>query len=301
MTETVLPRPQNNLHGILFMMAGGLCMSINSIFIRNAGHSLGVFEVVFLRSVVIVTFAFLFSRSFTRESLKTQQPKLIAARSMLMCLIVLANFSAVMYLPLVTVTSIQFTRPLYLVVLAALFLGESVKLPRTIATLIGFAGVLIILRPGSDIHWAMILLLVGTLASSFNAIVTKKLTKTDKISNMMIYSNIAVILMCMPVAVYYWVTPGLMDLVWLLGLGVMSGGTQYFIIRAYDKGEATVVAPFDYMRIIFIALVGYFVFDELPDMFTWIGAFIIISSTLFIAWRQARLKQKTALENSVKL
>ncbi|WP_417319051.1 DMT family transporter [Emcibacter sp.] len=302
MSEVPAPRPQNNLHGILFMIAGGLCMSVNSIFIRNAGHSLGVFEVVFLRSVVIVTFALLFSRSFTLESLKTQQPKLIAARSMLMCLIVLANFTAIMYLPLVTVTSIQFTRPLYLVVLAALFLGESVKLPRTIATLIGFAGVLIILRPGSDsdIHWAMTLLLAGTMASSMNAIVTKKLTVTDKISNMMIYSNFAVIAMCAPIAIYYWIMPGWMDLLWLLGLGAMSGGTQYFVIRAYDRGEATVVAPFDYMRIIFVALIGYFIFDELPDIFTWIGAFIIIVSTLFIAWREAQLKKKIGSENSQK-
>ena len=287
------PRPQNNLHGILFMIAGGLCMSVNSIFIRNAGLNLGLFEVVMLRSLVIVFIAITLSRHFSFSQLKVNQPRLIAARSALMCIIVLANFAAVMYLPLVTVTAIQFTRPLFLVVLAALFLGETIRLPRTLATLIGFIGVAIILRPGSEIHWAMTLLLVGTLASSFNGIVTKKLTRFDKPSLMMVYSNLTVSAMCLPVAIYYWVTPGWIDLLWVLGIGIFSTGTQYFVIRAYDKGEATVVAPFDYIKIIFIALIGYFIFDELPDIYTWIGAFIIIGATMFIAWREARVKKKT--------
>ncbi|MFC7049326.1 DMT family transporter [Emcibacter nanhaiensis] len=292
------PRPTNNLHGILFMIAGGLCMSFNSIFIRNAGLNLGLFEVVMLRSLVIVFIAITLSRHFSFDNFKVKQPKLIAARSVLMCIIVLANFSAIMYLPLVTVTSIQFTRPLFLVVLAAIFLGEAVRLPRTLATIVGFIGVVIILRPGSDIHWAMTFLLVGTLASSFNSIVTKKLTRFDKPSLMMVYSNLTVTAMCTPMALYNWVTPGWLDIFWVLGIGILSTGTQYFIIRAYDKGEATVVAPFDYIKIIFIALIGYFVFAELPDTYTWIGAFIIVGATMFIAWREARLKKKTQAETA---
>ncbi|WP_138379581.1 DMT family transporter [Luteithermobacter gelatinilyticus] len=282
---------RHNLTGILFMILAGVNMAAGTIFIRKTGQSLGIFEVVFLRSAVIVLLAVLLSRQFSPALLKPARPGLIATRSLLMCVIVMANFTAIMYLPLVQVTAMQFTRPLFLVVLAALFLGEAVRLPRTLATFAGFLGILIILRPGSGTHPAMMFLLAATIASSVNAIITKKLTKTDRVGTMMIYGNMALVIVCLPFALLNWITPTGENLLWLLGLAATSGFTQYCIIRAYHYGEATLVAPFDYLRIVFVALVGYVAFGEVPDSYTWAGTAVIILSTLFIAWRQSRLSR----------
>lgn len=296
MTEKTAPRQdtkqsQNNLLGIGFIMAAGLSMTLSFLVIKTASQSVGSFETLFFRSIISMLIVLVMSRQQGLTILHTEQPGKLLFRTLMISISMVTMYLALKELPLVQVMSIQFSRPIYVLVLAALFLGEKVRLPRSVATFVGFIGVLIILRPGDDMHPAMLMMVGGVMCSAIVPILTRKLTKTDKTSTLMIYGSIGPLLISLIPTYYYWVTPDIPTLAMLIFLGFSSAMTQYCIVRAFTYGEASVVSPFDYTRLIFVTAAGYIVFAEIPDQYTIIGTIIICGSSLFIAWRQA-IKQR---------
>lgn len=284
---------ENNLLGIGFVLLACVTMTISALLIRSLGKELNSFEVVFIRCGFSLFYILMLNVRSGAKLYHSPRPVLLGLRSCFLAVIVLGNFYAIVHLPLVQVTAVQFTKPLFLVVLAALFLGERIRLPRTMATLCGFIGMLIVLRPDGSIQPAQVAVLCAALSMAVVAVMTKKMVKDHSTSTMLFYGNLLVVLICLGPTLYYWQTPSLYQLALIAGLGLSAYGSQVLMVQAYRYGEVTVVTPFEYVRLIFVALAAFIIFAEVPDSWTIVGALFICGSTLFIALRQARKKRRS--------
>jgi len=282
----------NNLFGIGFVLLVCLTMTISALLIRTIGKDLGSFEVVFIRCSFSLFYILLLNARSGSKLFKSPRPGLLTVRSFILSIIVLGNFYAIVHLPLVQVTALQFTKPLFLVVLAALFLSEKIRLPRTLATLCGFLGILVILRPGMEINPAQVIAITAALSMAVIAVITKKMTRDHSTATLVFYGNLFIVLICLGPTIAYWQTPSLFQLLLIAGLGLSAYAGQTFMVQAYRYGDATVVTPFEYVRLIFMAMAGFLVFAEIPDYGTIAGAVIISAATLFIALREAGKKHR---------
>ncbi|MCF6216680.1 MAG: DMT family transporter [Emcibacter sp.] len=278
----------NNLFGIGFILLACVTMTISALLIRIIGKDLGSFQVVLIRCGFSLLYILILNARLGPALFKSPRPGLLIIRSFILSIIVLGNFYAIVHLPLVQVTALQFTKPLFLVILAALFLSEKVRLPRIIATLCGFIGILIILRPGIDTNAVQLIALTAALSMAVIAVITKKMTRDHSTTTMVFYGNLFIVLLCIGPTIIYWQTPTLFQLGLIAALGLSAYIGQVCMVQAYRYGEATIVTPFEYVRLIFIALAGFLIFAEIPDQWTIMGAIIISGSTLYIALREAK-------------
>ena len=189
------------------------------------------------------------------------------------------------------VTGLMFTTPLFTVLFVALFLGEHVGLRRAIALVIGFAGAMIIIRPGfHELSWAALGVL-GT--SSVYAVVnvsTKTLARTDSSNTIVFYDFLLLSLLGVVPAILYWNEVRLEHIAWVAALGLFSSLARQGVIRALAVGEASVVMPFNFLKLPFTVCIGFVWFAENPDLWTGIGAGVIFASSYYIGRREAILK-----------
>lgn len=279
------------------MLTTCMVITVSATLIKTLGQDLNVFQVIMLRCGFTVMITVMFNYKLGKILVTTSRPKMMAYRSALTCIVVTANFYAISNLPLVEVTSLQFSKPLFLIVLAAIFLGERVRILRTTATLVGFIGILIILHPWhsdgtSELQWAHLAALLAAFSMSILAIISRILTKDHNPTTMVFYANVTTVLICMIPAIIYWQTPTMDQLLLIACLGVTTFCAQYCMISAYKHAEVTVVTPFEYFRIIFAAIAGFLIFSEIPDEWTIWGGTLICASTLFIAYREAYKKKQ---------
>ena len=189
---------------------------------------------------------------------------------------------------------LSFTSPLWLIVLSAIFLGEVVRMNRTIATLVGFVGVVFIVKPLGGIEPAMLMALASALLGSSAMIFVKRMSTTEPASRIVFYFFLIGTFLVAGPAIYTWQTPSLVELGWLAGAGIFAWLGQNCQTRAYGTGDVTVVAPMDYVRLPLAALLGFFWFDEIPDIWTGAGTTLIIVASLYIARREARTRRAEA-------
>jgi drug/metabolite transporter (DMT)-like permease len=198
-------------------------------------------------------------------------------------------FSALAMVPLADAVALGFTSPLFVVIGAALFLGEIVSGKRLVATLCGFAGALIILRPGSgvlDVGAILVLLSAVTLAGANLSV--KELSRTEPVQAIVTYMVIFMVPLTLIPTLFVWQTPTPLQLVELAGLAGVATLGNYAMTRSVAVADASAVMPYDYARLPFAALIGFFIFGEVPDALTWVGAVVIIGSTLYIAVKEAQ-------------
>jgi drug/metabolite transporter (DMT)-like permease len=211
---------------------------------------------------------------------------------------IILGFYAIVNMPLADAQAIRFSSSLFVVPLAAIFLNEKVGLKRTLATLIGFLGVIIMLNPTSDYNVASLSALGAAFAFAIAAIFVKVVSKYDKPVTLMFYSNIVSIPIMIIPALLFWVTPSLDQLFLILLMAICASIAHNFFIRAYAIGEASVIAPIDYVRLLASAAVDFLVFGIIFGINTLIGSSIIILSTLYIVRREAKIykNQKKEIE-----
>jgi drug/metabolite transporter (DMT)-like permease len=196
----------------------------------------------------------------------------------------------VTHLPLADATALSFTRPLFMIVLAVLFLGEQVRWRRWSATGIGFLGVLVMARPGDGgFDFAAGVAVAATLFVAGVGVMLKRLAATERPETIIFYFTIISSLLSLGPALYVWRPPGWADVAVMAVLGGLGSLGQYLTIRAYRIAEATAVDPVDYARLLLATAFGFALFGELPDSWTLLGALIIVGSTLYITRREARL------------
>ena len=198
------------------------------------------------------------------------------------------NFWALQYLQLTVTASIYFSVPLIIAVLAAPILGEKLDRGRWIAILVGFAGVLVIVRPGSaGFHPAMLVSIVNAVLYSLFMLMTRRLAAYDSPETIHYLPAAVAALALAPFAIASWEAPP-NALVWAVACltGVLGGLGHYLLALAHRYAPATVIAPFLYQQVFYVALIGYLLFGDVPDAAVWIGASIVIASGLYLFARE---------------
>lgn len=277
----------DNLRGALWIMLAATSAAGMTVSVRGLGTDIPTMQIVFVRCVVGLALVLLFSVRQNSIQIFTAQWKWMVLRSVMMLAALFCGFYSISVLPLTVVTVLFFTAPLWVTILAIPFFGEKIGWRRALATLAGFTGTLVVLRPGiTEFDPNMLMALASSLIFAGVLLIGKKLSKTDSISTMMFYGMVIAGVGSLPVALSQWQEPTQLE--WLLLLSVSVFGTlrQYGDTKGYSIGEASMMAPFQYTRLVIIIICAYLIFSEVPDLFTIIGGGIIILSSLYIAHRE---------------
>jgi len=209
-------------------------------------------------------------------------------RGLLLFISTYLQFYGVAYLPLATAAAITLTSPLMVTALSFRMLREPVTTPLWWAVWIGFIGAIVVIRPGeSSFDWHVLLIVGSTICSALYQLFSRLHGKSERPDASATITTIVGTVVATPILPFDWVTPSLgWDLGLLVGMGIMAGAGHYFLTIAYSQAPAAIVSPFNYTRIVGAAILGYAIFRELPDFWTWLGTAIIIGSGLYIGYRE---------------
>ncbi|MBR0683695.1 DMT family transporter [Roseomonas eburnea] len=224
--------------------------------------------------------------------LRTRRPLMQLARSALLFLSNLAHFFAITFIPLAKAASISLTAPLIVALLAGPVLGERTTRARVIALLCGFAGVVLVIRPGTSVfHWASLFVVLSAASYGVYQILTRLVAGVESPETSAIYSSTVGAFGMLLVMPFVWITPvSLFDIGLFCALGILGALGHYCVAYAFGYGPANIISPFQYFQLMGSVAVGNLFFGELPDAYTWLGAAVIIGSGLFIGWSQSRKK-----------
>jgi drug/metabolite transporter (DMT)-like permease len=198
----------------------------------------------------------------------------------------------VKYLPLAKAASISFTAPFFVALLAWPMLGERMTSNRLMAVIVAFLGVLAVIRPGSEVfQWASLYMLGSATCYALYQILTRRVAGHDAPETSAVYSALVGTVVMSVVAPFSW-TPiaSWGDTALLFSLGIIGGTAHYFVARAMVYAQANIIAPFGYWQLVGSVIVGYIISGYLPDVLTWVGAGIIISAGIYIAWCETRVR-----------
>lgn len=283
--------------GALWMVLACLTLAILTGLVRQASQTIDVFEIVFFRNLIgVILLAPMLFRGGIPSALRQRWP-LFASRGIISFAAILTWFYALAHVPLADAVTLNFTLPLFATVLAALILHETVHVRRWTATVVGFLGAVIVLRPGfSEVGSGAIAALGSAAFMAMSMTMVKIMSRIDKPSTIVLWSNLVMTPLSLVPALFVWTWPTATDAFWLLAIGAVAVIAQICLSRAYAAAEASAILPFDFTRLPFAALVGYVFFDEIPDLWTWTGAAIIIASAIYIARREAALGKRLTAE-----
>ncbi len=284
-----LPGP---VRGALWMTLASGSFSVMTALIRPAAEEVHPFEIVFFRNLfgLILLSPLIFRQGL--GALRTTRLRLHLLRAACFLGAMLCWFSAIPHVTLVDAISLNFTAPIFITILAALVLHEQVRARRWTAVAFGFAGAIVILRPGfQEFNFWLILVLGDATIWSIAAIVIRMLTRTDSPTTIVAHMFMWVTPASFILALFVWHTPSWHTLMVLLALSLASTIGHVAMTRAFQAAEASVLVPFDYTRLVFGGLIGFLAFGEVPDTWTLAGAAVIIGSALYIAHREGRLSR----------
>ena len=276
--------------GITLMCGAWLVFSGIDASAKSLTGSLAVAQIVLLRygGGFIYSLALI---AFKRDvsALKSSTPKTQALRAVLLTGATTVNFVALRYLQLDQTAAIMFSIPLIVCALSVPMLGEQVGWRRWVAVLIGLFGVLIIIRPGfASFHWAMLLVLVQATLAAFYMILTRKVAAYDRDETSLFYNGLIGTALILPFGLVEWQALDQTTILPAIIIGFCGGLGHHLIIAAHRLAPAPVIAPFGYTHIIWMTLLGFILFDQLPDMYTLLGAGIVVSCGLFLLYREQR-------------
>jgi drug/metabolite transporter (DMT)-like permease len=277
-----------NARGSLWLLAAGLFATVMVTGIKFVGQRLPVLEILFFRQMfVFVLLSPVLIREFPAP-FRTKRLKLHLFRCAFSIVAMTTGFTAIVHLPLAEATAISFSRAMFATLLAIVVLKEVVGIRRWSATIIGFIGVIVIVRPSPDgINEYALLALISAGLVACNLIITKSLSTTERPSTIMAYqAGILTIAYAIP-AWWLWTQPTLSELALIVGIAILMSIAQYCMIRGYKEAEASAAQPLEYVRLIYAAAIGFVVFAEVPTAWTWAGAVVIIGSSIYTMRRNA--------------
>jgi drug/metabolite transporter (DMT)-like permease len=275
-----------NVRGAIWIAFAGLILVTMSSMVKSLGASFNSFQIVFFRCAVGTVFMLPLMLRNGFATYATRRPGLHLLRTLAGISAMSCFFYALTRMPLAEATAILFSRPLFTTILAVIVLGELVRWRRATATVVGFIGILVMLRPGAAaFEPAALVAVLGAILAGSTAIIIKKLSATDATVVIVFWFTTGGTVLALIPAILVWRTPtagewGLLVLMGLLGLAGQAAMT-----RAFALGEASAVVSFDYLRLIFAGLIGIVLFAE----WSVTGAAIIIGSTLYIIRREIKL------------
>jgi drug/metabolite transporter (DMT)-like permease len=285
-----------NAQGALWMIASGAVFSLLNVAVKYLGRTLDPIEIAFFRCFFGLLFVLPFALRAGGGAMLTGRPATHLLRGLAGIAGMFCGMYALVHLPLADAVAISFAKPLFAVLLAALFLSERVGAGRWLATAAGFAGVLIVVRPGSaEFQLAHLVALLGAFFIADVIVLVKKLQGTERNATIMLYFGVITSLASLGPALWVWTGPTAAELALLAAMAGAATLGQYCALRAFRAADASAVVPYDYLRLIFAILLGFALFAEIPDGWTLIGAGVLIASTLYIAYREIALGRKPSL------
>lgn len=292
------PTPHAPVHrpmlGILFILGAGTVFPVMNGLVQVLSPRYSTEQIIWARNVGHLALVLaLFLPRFGAAVFHTHHPLIQATRSILMLASTSLFFSGVKHLVLAKAAAITFTSPFIVTVLAVPMLGERISLPRLMAVITGFLGVLVVIRPGSSVFQPASLLILGnSCCYALYQLFTRRVAGHDRPETSAIYSVLLGSVAMSLIVPFNWKTPdNVLDAVLLTSLGILGGLGHYFVAKAMTFAPANLVAPFSYWQMVGSIAFGYFVSDKLPDAFTWIGATIIIGAGLYIWFRELRERE----------
>lgn len=279
-----------NTRGIVWMIASGIGFTFMAICIKQLGQRLDSLQIGFFRVLfgLIAILPFVAQTGLAR--LRTSHMRVHFIRAVFGLIAMYCSYYALARIPLADYTALSFTKPLFATALAVVILGEVVRWRRWSATIVGFLGVLIMVRPGAGTFQpAALAALTDAFAIAFLVALVKRLPPDETPLGMLYWFGLFAVALSIPGAIYTWQWPSWHEYLLLATVGALGALSQSFWIRAFRAGEASAVAPFDYFRLIFAAVVGILLFSEWPTAWTLIGAAVIVASTVYIARRESQL------------
>ena len=289
-TYEELPR---NTRGALWMVASAITFTVMTMLVKLLGADYPAALQTFYRQVAATVVLLPMILADPRAAFRTSRPGILLFRALAGTAGMILSFYAYQEMPLADANALSFTRTLWVVPLAAIVLKEQVGPRRVAATTIGFLGALVMLQPSGAQGEYLSVPALAALASAFLIALTvtgmKLMTRDHSTMTLMAWSAVLGLVLSIPPAMFVWRWPALVDLVLLAAMGVLGTITQACYIKGMAEGDAIVMAPIDYTRLVFAIVIGYLLFSELPNSLTLAGAAVIIASTLYITIRESRL------------
>lgn len=274
----------------LLMALGAVCVAVQNGMIRVISAEIHTFEIVFFRNLFGLAAMLPLLGPLGRAMTRAQHPGRLLVMSIWHLLSMVCFFLAIAHLPLAEVIALAFSKPLFATAGAALILGEVVRARRWSAVGLGFAGVLIVLRPGAAaISPYAGLLLLGALLGAATSLMIKRLTAREAVATIVWYQGVFAALLSLPLCLIYWSRPDATGWLYLFGIGALGTVSWLCMTRAFFLVDASAVVPFEFLRLPFAALVAYLWFAEIPSVWTWLGGALIFAATAYIAQREAAL------------
>ena len=290
-----LDKISNNIPSSLFaislMIISGLFFVLMHSAVKYLSKEIHIFEIAFFRCalVIFVLAPIIFQQG--KKIFKTKQPKVQFLRITTNSVAMLCFFYGISTTPLAQLTTLGFTVPIFATILAVIFMKEKIRLRRTTALIVGFIGTIIVMRPDISIELGALLIIFSSFLWSICLIFIKKLTQTDSAVTISLYFGIGMIPATFALAFPVLEMIDLRQFIILIFIAITGTVAQTIMNSALEKGELALLLPFDFLRLIWSVLIGYALFSEEPTITLWLGGFLIIGSTSYIAWREATLKK----------
>ncbi len=277
-----------NARGAIWITVGTVFFALNDVAVKTAGLTMHPLQLGFFRySLGFILLMPLFYQ-LGWEDLKTERLGLHFLRAVIAGTGQIAVFYSVIHLMLADATSISFSRPLFMTLLAVLILGEVVAWRRWVATAIGFIGVIIVARPGDGvIEPAALIGLSAAFMFSIGLVLIRRLGSSEPPTRILFYYHGIGTILSLGPAIWVWKQPVGQEWVMLLMIGIFTTVAMICFVRGFVVGEVSVLGPMEYTRLVYAAILGYLVFAEIPVIWTWIGSAIIVASAIYIARSEA--------------
>ncbi|MBB3065284.1 DMT family transporter [Limibacillus halophilus] len=279
-----------NARGACWMVLGALGFAINGALIKYLAYDgLDPFQIAMARAFFALFILLPFIWKAGPKAFRTRHPGIHLLRGVIGSVAMMCGFYAVAHLPLADVAALGFTQPLFTILLAVILLKEPVAWQRWLATAIGFCGVLLMVRPGHhSFDPVMLVALLMAFGIGLSVVLVKMMPREESTTVLLTYFCIASLVTTSIPALIAWRDPTVLQWLVLAAIGVIGAGAQSFLLRAYKVGEATFVSPFDYSKIIIASALGFYIFGEIPTIWTGLGAAVIVGSTYHIARSESR-------------
>jgi drug/metabolite transporter (DMT)-like permease len=281
--------PSTYIKAIFWSITSSLWVALMLCVIRYLSDDYNSVVLVFWRNLfaLLIIFPLFFKGKFS--NLKTTKLKLYWLRAVIGVVAMIIWFYALAITTLPKATALSFTSPIFTIIIAIIFLKEKVSIVGIISIIIGFIGVLIIIRPGfAEFGLGSYMVLFSTLLWSFAAIIIKKLSYTEAPILIVFYMNLMMLILSFPLVIIFWQYIKIIDLKWFFLLGMTSNLSHYALAKALSLTDITKIMPFDFLRLLFVSICSYYLFNDITTIYEIIGSIVILSAVFYASFNESR-------------
>jgi drug/metabolite transporter (DMT)-like permease len=282
-----LARADRPLRGIALIIGSTVFLASSDAMAKYLSLTLPAIEIAWIRFLVFVLIVLPAALTATPHAFRSTRPGLQAFRGAALLSSSVFFITGLRFLPIAAASATSFVAPIFVTALSIAFLGENVGIRRWLATIVGLFGVIIIVRPGSNaFDPAALFPVVSAFAWACTLIMTRMISGKDRAITTMAYSSVVGLCILTALVPLSWAAPSWRDIALGVAVGVASTTGQWIVVLAFRYADASVLAPFSYSQLVWATIFGFLVFGEVPDIFTLIGAAVIIGSGLYTAHRE---------------